>query len=74
MADADFGYVGSAAGMVDLYVNYECVQRGIKSEVAVDALIDLIKAHGKWKEPPVLEADVKEVEFVGAVVPSSSVD
>merc|ERR1712046_470493 len=52
MADADFGYVGSGAGKVDLYVKYDRVQRGIKSEKAVDALVDLIKEHGRWKEPP----------------------
>eukprot|EP00929_Paragymnodinium_shiwhaense_P039222 TRINITY_DN2062_c0_g1_i1.p1 TRINITY_DN2062_c0_g1~~TRINITY_DN2062_c0_g1_i1.p1 ORF type:complete len:771 (-),score=190.79 TRINITY_DN2062_c0_g1_i1:318-2630(-) len=51
MADADFGYVGSGVGKVDLYVNYDCVKRGIPSEDAVDALVDLIKTHGKWQEP-----------------------
>jgi len=51
MADADFGYVGSAPGRVDLYVNYNCVKRAIKSEVAVEALVDLIKEHGRWQEP-----------------------
>merc|ERR1740121_2280246 len=29
MADADFGYVGSGVGKVDLYVGYSCVRRGI---------------------------------------------
>eukprot|EP00929_Paragymnodinium_shiwhaense_P039225 TRINITY_DN2062_c0_g1_i2.p1 TRINITY_DN2062_c0_g1~~TRINITY_DN2062_c0_g1_i2.p1 ORF type:complete len:804 (-),score=176.51 TRINITY_DN2062_c0_g1_i2:334-2676(-) len=59
MADADFGYVGSGVGKVDLYVNYDCVKRGIPSEDAVDALVDLIKAHGKWQEPAAEEeADV----------------
>jgi (E)-4-hydroxy-3-methylbut-2-enyl-diphosphate synthase len=52
MADADFGYVGSVPGKIDLYVNYDCVKRGIKSEFAVDALVDLIKEHGKWQDPP----------------------
>ncbi len=54
MADADFGYVGSRAGMVDLYVGRECVQRGIPSEEADERLIDLIKEHGKWVESPQL--------------------
>merc|ERR1719482_1053324 len=39
MADADFGYVGSGVGKIDLYVSYDCVQRGIPSEEAVDALV-----------------------------------
>jgi len=52
MADADFGYVGSGVGKVDLYVNYDCVQRGIPTEGAVDALVELIKKHGKWQDPP----------------------
>ena len=43
MADADFGYVGSGVGKIDLYVGYECVQRAIPSESAVEALVDLIK-------------------------------
>merc|ERR1711920_328428 len=52
MADADFGYVGSGVGKIDLYVNYDCVKRGIPSEGAVDALVGLIKKHGKWQDPP----------------------
>merc|ERR1719352_481188 len=52
MADADFGYVGSGPGKIDLYVGYDCVQRGIASEVAVEGLVNLIKEHGRWQEPP----------------------
>lgn len=51
MADADFGYVGGSPGKIDLYVGKEVVQRGIPMEEATDALIDLIKAHGRWVEP-----------------------
>lgn len=50
MADADFGYVGSKPGMIDLYVGKECVERNIPSDVACDRLIELIKAHGRWTE------------------------
>lgn len=50
MADADFGYVGGAPGKINLYVRKECVARGIPQEEAVERLVDLIKAHGKWKE------------------------
>mmetsp|Transcript_63398 Transcript_63398/g.198456 ORF Transcript_63398/g.198456 Transcript_63398/m.198456 type:complete len:635 (-) Transcript_63398:25-1929(-) len=66
MADADFGYVGSGVGKVDLYVNYDCVKRGIPSEVAVDKLVDLIKSHGRWQDPPEEEEEV-ESEEIGAV-------
>jgi (E)-4-hydroxy-3-methylbut-2-enyl-diphosphate synthase len=52
MADADFGYVGSGVGKIDLYVNYDCVKRGIPSEHGVEKLIDLIKENGKWQDPP----------------------
>lgn len=67
MADADFGYVGSGAGKVDLYVNYARVKRGIASEDAVDALVELIKEHGRWQDPPDPEEDEQEFELAGAV-------
>ncbi|MCC5840412.1 MAG: (E)-4-hydroxy-3-methylbut-2-enyl-diphosphate synthase [Opitutales bacterium] len=51
MADADFGYVGGAPGKVNLYVGKECVRYHIPADQAVDALIDLIREHGKWVEP-----------------------
>ncbi len=48
MADADFGYVGSKKGKVDLYVGKTCVEKGIDFVDADERLIDLIKAHGRW--------------------------
>jgi (E)-4-hydroxy-3-methylbut-2-enyl-diphosphate synthase len=51
MADADFGYVGTKSGIVDLYVGKICVEKNIPSEKATDRLIELIKSHGKWVEP-----------------------
>lgn len=51
MADADFGYVGSKPGKIDLYVGKECVERDIDFSEADDRLIELIKAHGRWIEP-----------------------
>lgn len=51
MADADFGYVGSRAGKVDLYVGKECVERNIDFDDADERLIELIKKHDRWVEP-----------------------
>ena len=50
MADADFGYVGTGPGLVSLYKEKEVVKRNVPEAQAVDALIDLIKEHGKWVE------------------------
>lgn len=55
MADADFGYVGGAPGKIDLYVGKTVVQRGIAMEGATEALIQLIKDHGRWVDPPTEE-------------------
>ncbi|PIA37398.1 hypothetical protein AQUCO_03000174v1 [Aquilegia coerulea] len=55
MADADFGYVGGAPGKIDLYVGKTVVKRGIEQATATDALIQLIKDHGRWVEPEVEE-------------------
>jgi (E)-4-hydroxy-3-methylbut-2-enyl-diphosphate synthase len=48
MADADFGYVGSGPGKINLYVGKACVERNIPFHQADAKLIELIKAHGKW--------------------------
>ncbi len=53
MADADFGYVGSKAGMIDLYVGKTCVEKDISFADADDRLIALIKSHGRWVEAEV---------------------
>ena len=50
MADADFGYVGSGTGKIDLYFGQERVRRGIKEIEAVDKLIELIKEKGFWRD------------------------
>ncbi|KAL4304140.1 hypothetical protein GQ457_10G010950 [Hibiscus cannabinus] len=52
MTDADFGYVGGAPGKIDLYVGKTVVKRGIAMEYATDALVQLIKDHGRWVDPP----------------------
>lgn len=51
MADADYGYVGAAAGRVSLYKGKECIEMNIAEEDAIDRLVDLIKQHGDWREP-----------------------
>lgn len=51
MADADFGYVGSRPGKIDLYIGRQCVERNIEMNEAVDRLIALIKQQGRWVEP-----------------------
>jgi len=48
MADADFGYVGSGKGKVDLYFGQTMVRRGIAENKAVEKLIELIKEKGRW--------------------------
>ena len=64
MADADFGYVGTLPGKVDLYYGKEVVRKSIANENAVDALVDLIKEYGLWKDIEPEEAE--EVEMAVA--------
>ena len=51
MADADFGYVGSGPGKITLYKGKEVVKKNVDSEIAVDELIVLLKAHDAWVDP-----------------------
>ena len=53
MADADFGYVGSKPGKIDLYVGKQCVKKDIDADEAVEQLVALLKSHGVWKEPTI---------------------
>jgi (E)-4-hydroxy-3-methylbut-2-enyl-diphosphate synthase len=50
MADADFGYVGSKPGKIDLYVGKKCIEKDIDFSDADDRLVELIKSHGRWVE------------------------
>ena len=43
MADADFGYVGAAAGKVSLYKGKQCIEKNIPEDQAVQRLIELIQ-------------------------------
>jgi (E)-4-hydroxy-3-methylbut-2-enyl-diphosphate synthase len=48
MADADYGYVGSGKGKINLYKEKEVIKRNIPTERALDELIQLIKDNGDW--------------------------
>ncbi len=50
MADADYGYVGAAAGHVSLYKGKTCVEKNIPEKDAIQRLIELIKSSGDWVE------------------------
>ena len=52
MADADFGFVGSGPGKIDLYRGREKVRANVPFAESRDALVQLIKDAGMWKEPP----------------------
>ena len=52
LADADFGYMGSGIGKVNLFIGKECVAKNLPAEEADLRLIELIKAHDRWIEPP----------------------
>ncbi|NPA34298.1 MAG: (E)-4-hydroxy-3-methylbut-2-enyl-diphosphate synthase [Chlorobi bacterium] len=53
MADADYGYVGSGPGKVNIYRKRTLVKRNVPEDQAIDELIKLIKEDGLWVEPPV---------------------
>lgn len=48
MADADYGYVGAAAGCISLYKGKECVVKNIPADEALPKLVQLIKDNGDW--------------------------
>ena len=52
MADADYGYVGSGPGRINLYRGKEVVKRNVPTADAVDELIGLIREDGQWIELP----------------------
>jgi (E)-4-hydroxy-3-methylbut-2-enyl-diphosphate synthase len=51
MADADYGYVGAGVGNVSIYRGKTAVEKNIPSAVALDHLINLLKADGRWVDP-----------------------
>lgn len=48
MADADYGYVGTGPGKINLYKEKTVVRKNVAEDEAVQALIDLIKENGDW--------------------------
>jgi len=51
MADADYGYVGAAAGKVSLYRGKDCLEKNIPASEALSRMIAILKADGKWEDP-----------------------
>lgn len=50
MADADYGYVGAGRGKISLYKKKKCIEKNIPENLAVEKLVELIKANGDYKE------------------------
>jgi len=66
MADADFGYVGTIPGKVDLYYGKEVIKKNIPNDEAVGELIGLIKDYDMWQDKPEEEEEQKEEEIAVA--------
>ena len=52
MADADYGYVGAGKGLISLYRGKEIIKKNIPGDQAIPELLQLIRADGKWEDPP----------------------
>ena len=69
-------YVGAAGGKITLYRKKTIVKTGIPQENGVDELINLLKADGRWQEPPIgtviasLKAPYENLEPLKVVVGS----
>ncbi|TDG35429.1 4-hydroxy-3-methylbut-2-en-1-yl diphosphate synthase [Pedobacter changchengzhani] len=50
MADADYGYVGTGPDKITLYRGQEVVKKNVKTALALDELINIIKGDGNWVE------------------------
>jgi (E)-4-hydroxy-3-methylbut-2-enyl-diphosphate synthase len=51
MADADYGYVGTGPGKINLYKEKTVIKKNVPESEAVQELIELIREHGDWVEP-----------------------
>ena len=50
MADAHYGFVGAGSGKIHLYKGQKLVKKNLEEGMAVEALVELIKASGDWVE------------------------
>ncbi len=50
MADADYGYVGSGKGIINLYKGKVLMRKNVAEKEAASSLIELIKKEGDWVE------------------------
>jgi len=53
MADADYGYVGTGPGKINLYKEKTVVAKNIPESEAVEVLVDLIRDNGDWIDPKI---------------------
>jgi (E)-4-hydroxy-3-methylbut-2-enyl-diphosphate synthase len=53
MADADYGYVGTGPGKINLYKEKIVTKKNVPENEAVQELIMLIKENGDWIEPKI---------------------
>ena len=51
MADADYGYVGTGPGKINLYKEKTVVKKNVPETEAVQELVQLIKENGDWIDP-----------------------
>lgn len=51
MADADYGYVGTGPGKINLYKEKTVIKKNVPEDEAVHELIELIKENGDWISP-----------------------
>ena len=51
MADADYGFVGSAVGKVTLFREKTAIKKNIPTDIAINEMINLIKDSGDWIDP-----------------------
>ncbi|MBK5286109.1 MAG: (E)-4-hydroxy-3-methylbut-2-enyl-diphosphate synthase, partial [Bacteroidia bacterium] len=58
MADADYGYVGTGVGKINLYKGKEIVRRNVPTEEAVDSLVALIRENGDWIDAKAIEREL----------------
>ena len=52
MADADYGFVGSGKGSINLYYKGKAVRKSIPEEAAIRLLEQLIRENGDWRDIP----------------------